>query len=389
MTTSLSRRSSFIEKAEIRTMTVECEKVNGINLAQGVCDTGTPQVILDGVQEAMTTGINTYTRHDGLAILREAIAAKLARDNGIKADPETEIVVSAGSTGAFYCTCMALLDPGDEVILFEPFYGYHLSTLQAVEAVPKYVTLRPPDWSFSLEEVERAITPRTKGMMICTPANPSGKIFTRQELEALGEVARKHDLFIFTDEIYEYITYDGVPHISPASLPGLAERTITIGGYSKTFSITGWRIGYSVCPPKWAERIGYVNDLVYVCAPAPLQYGVAKGINSLSRDFYHQMAAEYRKKRDMICAALHDAGMPPWTPQGSYYVLVDASRVPGKTSKEKAMNLLAKTGVASVPGEAFYDGDAGEHILRFCYAKTTEVLTEACGRLRKSALRQG
>lgn len=383
MTTTLSRRSSFIEKAEIRTMTVECEKVNGINLAQGVCDTGTPEIILEGVREAMKSGINSYTRHDGLEIIRKAIANKLQRDNGILVDPETEVVVSAGSTGSFYCTCVALLDPGDEVILFEPFYGYHLSTLQAVEAVPRYVTLRPPDWTFALKDLEAAVTPRTKGIMICTPANPCGKIFTRQELGILADFARKHDLFVFTDEIYEYITYDGAKHISPASLPELKDRTITIGGYSKTFSITGWRIGYSACPAKWSERIGYVNDLVYVCAPAPLQHGVARGINELAPSFYQNLATEYQKKRDMICQALNDIGLKPWKPQGAYYVLADACIIPGRTSKERAMHLLETTGVASVPGEAFYDGDSGEHILRFCYAKTTEVLSEACNRLRK------
>lgn len=382
MPTTLSQRSSFIEKAEIRTMTVECEKVNGINLAQGVCDTGTPQVIIDGVNEALSKGLNSYTRHDGLAVLREAIAGKLARDNGIKADHETEIVVSSGSTGSFYTACIALLDPGDEVILFEPFYGYHLSTLESVGVVPRYVTLRPPDWSFSKTELEQAVTPKTKGIMICTPANPSGKIFTRQELELIGDFANKHDLFIFTDEIYEYIVYDGAKHISPASIPALADRCITIGGYSKTYSITGWRIGFSVCQAKWAERIGYVNDLVYVCAPAPLQYAVAKGINELPASFYETMADEYKKKRNLLCKALTDAGLTPWIPQGAYYILTDASKIPGKNSKAKAMYLLEKTGVASVPGEAFYDGEAGDNILRFCYAKTTTVLEEACKRIR-------
>jgi len=377
----LSKRSSFIEKAEIRAMTVECEKVGGINLAQGVCDTGTPQIILDAVSEAVNKGINSYTRHDGLAILREAIAGKLARDNGIKADPETEIVVSSGSTGSFYTACIALLDPGDEVILFEPFYGYHLSTLEAVGVNPRYVTLHPPDWGFSQTELEKAVTPRTRGIMICTPANPCGKVFTRQELKLIGEFAEKHDLFIFTDEIYEYITYDGAEHISPASLPELSGRTITIGGYSKTFSITGWRIGYLSCSAKWAERIGYVNDLVYVCAPAPLQYAVAKGINELPKSYYTAMAEEYRKKRDTLCSALAEAGMQPWVPAGAYYVLADASQIPGVTSKAKAMYLLQKTGVASVPGEAFYSKNAGDDILRFCYAKETEILSKACFKL--------
>ncbi|MBF0544813.1 MAG: pyridoxal phosphate-dependent aminotransferase [Candidatus Riflebacteria bacterium] len=383
MTTSLSKRSKFIEKAEIRTMTVECEKVGGINLAQGVCDTGTPQIILDNVNYAMKQGINTYTRHDGLQIIREAIAKKLLRDNSISVDPETEIVVSAGSTGAFYCACFALLDPGDEVLLFEPYYGYHLNTLEACEAIPAFVTLRPPDWSFSVKELEKAITSRTKGIMICTPSNPCGKIFSREELLKIAELAIKHDFFIFTDEIYEYILYDGAKHISPGSIKEIADRVVTIGGYSKTYSITGWRIGFAACRAKWAEMIGYLNDLVYVCAPAPLQYGVAKGIDELPKSFYDNLALEYKKKRDMICNSLRKAGMPPWVPAGSYYVLVDASKLPGKTSKAKAMFLLEKTGVAAVPGDAFYHGTEGDNILRFCYAKTTEVLEKASKKLEE------
>jgi aminotransferase len=382
MKLKLSRRSEFIQKAEIRTMTIECERVNGINLAQGVCDTGVPECVIEGVHEAMASGLNSYTRHDGIAILREAIAEKLARENGICLNPETEIVVSAGSTGAFYCACLALLDPGDEVILFEPYYGYHLNTLEAVDAVARFVHLQPPDWSFSPEELEKAITPKTRGLMLCTPSNPCGKVFSVPELEIIRSLADRHDLFVFTDEIYEYILYDGAQHISPASI-GMLERTISVGGYSKTYSITGWRIGYAACAAKWAERIGYLNDLVYVCAPAPLQYGVAQGIQQLGPEFYEKMRQEYSRKRAMICDALSKAGLTPWPPRGAYYVLADASKLEGRTSKAKAMNLLERTGVASVPGEAFYHDDAGEQMLRFCFAKKDEVLQEACSRLSR------
>ncbi len=382
MKLKLSKRSEFIQKAEIRTMTVECERVNGINLAQGVCDTGVPGCVIDGVHEAMAAGLNSYTRHDGIAILREAIADKLARENGICLNPETEIVVSAGSTGAFYCACLALLDPGDEVILFEPYYGYHLNTLEAVDAVARFVHLQPPDWSFSLEELEKAITPKTRGLMLCTPSNPCGKVFSVPELEMIRSLAERHDLFVFTDEIYEYILYDGARHVSPASV-GMLDRTISIGGYSKTYSITGWRIGYAACAAKWAERIGYLNDLIYVCAPAPLQYGVAQGIRRLTPEFYEKMRQEYSRKREMICDALKKAGLTPWPPRGAYYVLADASKLEGNTSKAKAMNLLKHTGVASVPGEAFYHDDAGEQMLRFCFAKKDEVLQEACSRLSR------
>ncbi len=385
MALSLSRRADRITQAEIRAMAIECEKAGGINLAQGVCDTEVPLPVRRSAQAAIDEGLNSYTRFDGLAELREAIARKLREYNGINADPETEITVSAGSTGAFYCTCLALLDPGDEVVLFEPYYGYHVNTIEAVGAVATYVRMHPPDWRFEPRDLERAITTRTKGIMINTPANPSGKVFERAELEIIGEVARRHDLFVFTDEIYEYLLYDGRHHISPATIPGLAERTITISGFSKTYSITGWRIGYSVAPQRWAEVIGHMNDLVYVCAPAPLQSGVARGLSELHRCYYEELVTSYNSRRERICQALAAAGLSPWVPQGAYYVLADASRLPGASSKEKAMHLLASCGVAAVPGEAFYHAGGGENLLRFCYAKSDADLNEACRRLERLA----
>lgn len=383
MSLSFGNRAALIAQSEIRSMSIECEKVGGINLAQGVCDTEPPFVVRKGVQIAIDEGINSYTRFDGLAKLREAIARKMSEYNGITADPETQITVSAGSTGAFYCACLALLNPGDEVILFEPFYGYHVNTLQAVEAVPTYVTMRAPGWMFTPDDLERAITPRTKGIVVNTPANPSGKVFTRVELQWIAEFAVRHDLFVFTDEIYEYFLYDGRRHVSPGSLPGMADRAITISGYSKTFSITGWRIGYSVSHPCWAQMIGYMNDLVYVCAPAPLQYGVAMGVEELDASFYRNLCTEYQAKRDQICQALEQAGLSPSIPQGGYYVLADVSRLPGTDSKGKAMYLLAQTGVASVPGEAFFDSPDGKNSVRFCFAKTNTELQEACRRIAR------
>jgi|SRR5579863_1620272 len=383
MSLSFSRRTDGIVQAEIRSMSLECEKVGGLNLAQGVCDTEVPIPVRRAAQRAIDEGVNSYTRFDGLAKLRNAVARKMKSYNKITADPESNIIISAGSTGAFYCACLALLDPGDEVVLFEPYYGYHVNTLLAVEAVPTYVTLREPDWVFEPKELARAITPRTKGIMINTPANPSGKIFNRTEIEQIGDIAERHNLFIFTDEIYEYFLYDGRTHVSPGSLTGLSDRTITISGFSKTFSITGWRLGYSVSHPKWAQMIGYMNDLIYVCAPAPLQYGVAAGLEELKPMFYSELSLEYKKKRDRLCRALEKGGLLPRIPQGAYYILADVSRLPGSTSKEKAMHLLAKTGVASVPGEAFFHNSKGENLVRFCFAKDDDVLDEACRRIER------
>jgi len=378
---SLSKRTGSIAQSEIRAMTLECQRVNGINLAQGVCDTALPAAVAQGAKDAIDRGCNSYTRYDGIAELRQAIARKLCTYNGIKADPDTQITVSGGSTGAFYCACLALLNPGDEVILFEPFYGYHVNTLLAVEALPAYVTMQAPDWTFTPEDLESAVTPRTKAILVNTPANPSGKVFTAQELEWIAAFAERHDLFVFTDEIYEYFIYDGRHHISPGALPGMEDRTITTSGFSKTYSITGWRIGYTACQPEWARMIGYMNDLVYVCAPSPLQVGVAAGLELLNSNFYRELADEYAAKRDLLCDALERAGLRTCPPQGAYYILADVSSLPGQTSKERAMYLLNRTGVAAVPGSAFFHGPEGEAFIRFCYAKSDAQLEQACQRL--------
>lgn len=386
MERTISRRMTDLAQSEIRAMTQACVKVKGINMAQGVCDTPVPPVVLEGAEKAIRDGYNVYTRFDGLPELRETIAQKLAHYNGIQADPETEVTVSAGATGAFHCACAALLNPGDEVILFEPYYQYHISALLAVEAVPVVVHMEPPTWTYSIAQLEEVITEKTKAIIVNSPGNPSGKVFTRPELEALAEFACRHDLFVFTDEIYEYFLYDGRHHVSMATLPEMAERTITIGGYSKTFSVTGWRIGYSVAARPWASAIGAMNDLLYVCAPGPLQIGVARGIGQLPDSFYTNLAHVYQNKRDRFCRALAAAGLTPSIPQGAYYVLADISRLPGDTGKARAIYLLERTGVASVPGEAFFSGQKGAHFIRFSYAKTDSDLEDACRRLTTAKL---
>ncbi|HJT21564.1 MAG TPA: pyridoxal phosphate-dependent aminotransferase [Nitrospira sp.] len=350
-------------------------------MAQGVCDTPAPPAVLEAAARAIEHGDNVYSRYDGLPELRQAIADKLARDNNVKADPEREITVSAGATGAFHSACLALLNPGDEVILFEPYYQYHVSALLAVEAVPVVVPLRSPDWAMVAQDLERAVTARSKAIIINSPGNPSGKVFSEQEMEQVAAVARRHDLLVLTDEIYEYFLYDGRVHVSVASLPDMADRTVTIGGYSKTFSVTGWRIGYAVAAPHWTQAIGAMNDLLYVCAPTPLQAGVAAGIRQLPVSFYRALAREYQSKRDRFCAALSKAGLHPSIPQGSYYVLADASRISGHTGKERAMQILERIGLAGVPGEAFFSGPEGHRFIRFSFAKTDRDIDEACRRL--------
>ncbi len=263
-------------------MTVACADVGGINLAQGVCDTDPPHPVVEAAIQAIRDGHNIYVRLDGIAALREAIAQKLASFNGIDADPNANVLVTSGATGALHAALLATLDPGDECIVFEPFYGYHTASLNSLRVKPAIVSLASPDWTLDLDRLRAAITPRTRGMILNTPANPSGKVFSREELEAIAELAIEHDLFVFTDEIYEYFLYDGERHISLATLPGMAERTITLSGFSKTFSVTGWRLGYLTASERWIPAIGYFHDLLYVCAPTPLQYGAAAGLLAAS-----------------------------------------------------------------------------------------------------------
>lgn len=381
MPLSLSRRAGRLQQSEIRNMSIECARVGGINLSQGVCDTEVPVEVRRGARAAVEEGFNIYTRYDGLDELRRALARKMKRDNGLSYDPDGEIVVTVGATGAFYVAGLSLLDPGDEVLLFEPYYGYHVNTLDTLGVTPRLVTLEPPDWSLPLEELERAVGPRTRGIVINTPANPCGKVFTRAELEALGELATRHDLFVFSDEVYEHFVFDGRPHVSPAALPGLRRRGIVMNALSKTFAVTGWRLGWIAAEREWVEAFGPLNDLVYVCAPSPLQLGAARGLDLLPREYYTAIGAEYQRKRDRLCGALERAGLPPIVPQGAYYVLADLSRLPGRTGKQRAMWLLEKAGVAAVPGEAFYRGAEGHGLARFCFAKTDADLEEACRRL--------
>ena len=378
----LSEIAPGLVQSEIRAMSVECERMGGINLAQGVCDTEIPASVLARAIEAIREGHNIYTRLDGIAPLRQAIAAKLARHNGLAADPESEILVTSGATAGFYAAAIALFDPGDEVILFEPFYGYHRNTLSALRVRSVSVPLAEPRWSLDLDALRAAITPRTRAILVNSPSNPCGKVFSRAEFESLAALALEHDLFLLTDEIYEYFVFDGAHHISPATLPGMAERTITISGLSKTFSITGWRVGYLAADRRWMGAIAYFHDLTYVCAPSPFQHAAAAGLMELPDSFYAALSTDYQAKRDALCAALSGAGLTPSVPDGAYYVLADAAPIPGANAREKARNLLRQTGVAAVAGTAFFSEGRGENLLRFCFAKRDEDLARACAALR-------
>jgi aminotransferase len=375
----ISDRLRGLVQSDIRRMSRECERVGGINLGQGICDLPSIPELVDGACDAIRSSKSTYSKFEGIDLLRERIAKKIEHFNGFRVDPATEIVVTVGSTGGFAAAAMATLNAGDEVILFEPYYGYHLNTLKVLGIETKFVPLQLPDWSIDFDALRAAFGPKTRGIVVCTPSNPCGKVFTREELEKIAALCHEFDTWCFTDEIYEYIVYDGRTHLSMGAVD--REIAVTISGFSKTFSVTGWRIGYVAADRRVTGPIGLVNDLFYVCAPTPLQWGIARALE-IGDEYYRNLALDYQKKRDMLAEALVDGGFRPFVPPGAYYMLAE---IPDgfSDSREAAAALIEDAKVASVPGPSFYASDRGDRLLRFCFAKDFGALEEACRRLRE------
>jgi aminotransferase len=370
-----------LAQSDIRRMTLECEKVGGINLGQGICDLPTIPELREGLAEAVRANRSTYSRYDGIEELRRRIEERQRVKNGVQYDAEGEIVVTVGSTGAFAMTMMALLDPGDEVLLPEPFYGYHWNTILAAGGIPRPVPLTDPEFGLDLGALGRAVQSRTRAVVVCTPANPSGKVWTGEELDGLVALLAEHDLWAVTDEIYEDILYDGRRHLSLASRPGARPRTITVSGFSKTFSITGWRLGFAAAPAPMAHAVGVLNDLFYVCAPTPLQHAVAHALAQVPDSYYRGLARDYESKRDRLVGTLRGMGWVPRVPAGAYYLMAEPRGLGTATAREASDLILRRARVATVPGSAFYGDGGGEHLVRFCFAKTDEDLDEACRRL--------
>lgn len=381
---SLSRRRAHLEAGNLlRSLTEVIDKVpGGINLGQGVCDLELPEPLAAGVREAVSGGDRqVYTPYAGLPELRERIAAKLREFNRLPFRAE-DVVVTVGSSAAFYASCAALFDPGDEVVLFEPFYSYHRTQLLLLGLVPVAVALHGPEQAIDLDELRGKLSPRTRGIVVNTPGNPSGKVFTTQELTALGELLDGRDTVVLTDEVYEYLCFDGRIHVSPGTVESLRARTVTIGGFSKTFSITGWRIGYVAAPPPVADAIGRVCDQIAVCAPRPLQRGVARALAELPPAFYSSLRDGYQRKRDQMVAALRAAGFAVQAPQGAYYVLADYRDVFGDLEPYPAvLQLIERARINAVPGDLFYATPRGVRTLRLHFAVQPQVLDEVCARL--------
>jgi aminotransferase len=377
----LGMRLASLVISDIRSMSRACEAVGGINLGQGICDLPTPLPVAEAARDAITTNQVVYTAADGILPLRAAVGAKIHRHYGLEYDPAAEIVITSGATGGFAATCLSLFDPGDEIILFEPYYGYHLNTVLSFGLTPVLVATRPPHWAVDFDALARAVTPRTRAVVVCSPSNPSGKVWSEGELDRLAALLEERDLIAITDEIYEHIVYDGQRHVPLASRGGARARTVSISGLSKTFAITGWRVGYLTAPPEVARRITVTHDLLYICAPTPLQHAVLAGLG-MPDAYYADLSRSYAKKRDILCSALADAGLTPYVPAGAYYVLADIRRLGTANAKAAAMTLLERTKIASVPGLSFYTDPVGDTLCRFCFAKEDDVLEEAARRLR-------
>ena len=384
----IAKRAEPLEQSDIRAVTQRVEAAGGINLGQGICDLPTPQPIRARAQQAIADDHSIYSHYAGIEPLRRAILEKEQAYNDVPAASPEEVMVGIGSTGCFVSAAFTLLEEGDEVILFEPFYGYHRNILELTGATIRYVPLGGPESTFDRAAVEDVVTDDTKAIVVNTPANPSGKVWTRDELSSLLGLMQDRDLVAITDEIYEYMLYDGAEHVSLASLPGAYDRTITLSGFSKAYNVTGWRLGYAVAPAPIAEKMGLMNDLLYICAPRPLQHAALAAFEDLGDNYVPNLQSDYAQRRRLMCETLEDIGFEvPW-PDGAYYVLANFDSLAELRSgfdddKQAVETLVQEAKVASVTGRSFYENDAdGRYQLRFCFAKEIPVLKQACEQLR-------
>lgn len=377
-----SKAAQFTESV-IREMTRVALRHNAVNLAQGFPDFPCPLELKAAACQAIHEDVNQYAITWGDRPFRQAIAQKVGWYLGLNIDPETQITVTCGSTEAMAATMLATVDPGEEVIVFEPYYENYGPDAVLAGASPRYVKLRPPDWTFDEAELRQAFNSQTKAIIINTPHNPTGKVFTYEELSFIAQLCQKWDVLAFTDEIYEHILYDGAKHIAMATLPGMAERTVTINGLSKTYSVTGWRVGYILASPELTGAIRKVHDFLTVGAPAPLQRaGVAA--MQLPTTYYEDLALLYHEKRNSIVQTLDEAGIQHIAPKGAYYILADISGFGFNTDIEFTNHLIKEIGVAVVPGSSFFSkAEDGNRFIRFCFSKTPETLNAARERLLK------
>jgi L-glutamine---4-(methylsulfanyl)-2-oxobutanoate aminotransferase len=385
----ISRKAGSFTESVIREMSREAAKYSAVNLGQGFPDFAAPFDIKEKAMEAIAADKNQYAITWGVKDFRDAIVQKTKWFLGLDIDPETEITVTCGSTEGMIAAMMATVDEGEEVIVFEPFYENYAPDAILSDAKPRHIALRPPikdgeSWTFDKDELRAAFNEKTKAIIICNPNNPTGKVFTREELEFIAELCKEFDTLVFTDEIYEHIIYDAEkPHISMAQIDGMRERTVIVNSLSKTYSVTGWRIGYCIAPPDITGAIRKVHDFLTVGAAHPLQVAGAYAM-SLPPEYYENLQKEYDSKKDILFPALRDAGFKCFAPEGAYYIMTDISDFGFANDIEFTRHLIQNIGVAVVPASSFYhDKTMGSQQVRFCFCKKDETLFAAVERLQK------
>ena len=383
----VSKKASSFTESVIREMTREALKHGAVNLSQGFPDFAAPADIKRRAMEAIDADVNQYAITWGSKDFRDAIAKKTAWHLGLDIDPETEITVTCGSTEGMIAAMMATVDPGEEVIVFEPFYENYAPDAILSDARPRYVPLRAPDWTFDPDELKAAFNEKTKAIIVCNPNNPTGKVFTRREMQFIAGLCKEFDALCFTDEIYEHILYPRagaeIGHISMAQIDGMRERTVIVNSMSKTYSVTGWRVGYCIAPPEITSGIRKVHDFLTVGAAAPLQAAGAYAL-SLPADYYARLQKEYEARRDLLLPVLEQAGFKTFVPDGAYYIMTDISAFGFTNDVEFTRHLIRDIGVACVPGSSFYSvPELGAQQVRFCFCKKDETLNLAAERLTK------
>jgi aminotransferase len=355
---------------------------NAVNLAQGFPDFDPPEEIKAAARDAIDSGFNQYAITWGAKPLRDAIAAKYRRWYGLEIDPEREITVCCGATEGMIASLLAVVDPGDEVVVFEPFYENYGPDAELCGAVPRFVTLRPPDWTFDPDELRRAFGPRTKAIILNTPNNPTGKVFSRRELQTIAALCQEFDALAITDEIYEHIVYDGASHVPIMSLPGMRERSVLVNSMSKTYSVTGWRVGWVAAPPGITGSVRKVHDFLTVGAAAPLQQAGALAL-AFPDAYYEKLARDYAERRDIFLPVLERAGFRCFRPRGAYYIMTDISGFGFPDDVTFVKHLIERIGVAAVPGSSFFSNIIkGASFIRFCFCKKYETLKRAGGLLQ-------
>lgn len=377
MQTSL-RTASFTDSI-IRRMTRVCLKYDAINLSQGFPDFDPPQELTQTLSKVALTGPHQYAITWGAQNVREALAAKIEHFSGQKVDPNSELVITCGSTEAMMASVLATVNAGDKVVVFSPFYENYGADSILCDAQPIYVPLKPPTFTFDAQELEQAFAQGAKALILCNPSNPCGKVFSKEELETICNIVKKYDAFVITDEVYEHIVYQPYKHWYLATFPGMKERTLVCNSFSKTYSITGWRLGYVQGPAHIIEAVRKVHDFLTVGAAAPLQEALVAGL-TLPDSYYQDLQAKYQHKRDLFCSGLSKIGLNYFSPQGAYYVLVDISDFGYSSDLEFCEDLAAKVGVGAVPGSSFFKENVNNYI-RFHFAKKDETLKAALERL--------